>query len=87
MLSGRFGCFDSHIQCIKKAYIHDLYFCLILEDDCIITDNFYKTLTECNNFIFECEKNKTNIDTIYLHNRGCVYLTKNLTTIFTEVNF
>ena len=34
---GKYGCFSSHIQAIKDAYSNNLDYCLIIEDDVIIT--------------------------------------------------
>ena len=37
---GRYGCFESHIQCIKMALKQNLDYCLVLEDDCVLAENF-----------------------------------------------
>jgi GR25 family glycosyltransferase involved in LPS biosynthesis len=82
---GRYGCFESHIQCVKKALSQNLDYCVILEDDCTIKSNFISSLLECEAFISKSIRNKSNsnsninIDIIYSHNYGCVYLDRKIT--------
>lgn len=76
---GRFGCFDSHIQCVKKAWKENLDYCIIMEDDCVITDNFLQSLKESELLISQCKELGKKIDIIYSHDYGCIYCDKKIT--------
>ena len=69
---GRYGCFDSHIQCIKDAYNNNLEYCVMMEDDNYIDPNFKEYLEYSLDFF---NNNSKYVDILYSQNRGllCVY--------------
>ena len=69
---GRYGCFNSHIQCIQDAYNLKLDFYIIFEDDCKIVSNIKELIKLFSDII---KKNKNNIDIIYAENRNLINLT------------
>jgi len=71
-LGGRYGCFKSHIQCLKDAKKNNLDTCLIFEDDIKLTSNCNKIIENCLNFI----KKQKNVDIIYAHNVSNLYIEK-----------
>lgn len=75
---GRYGCFESHIQCIKMALKQNLDYCLVLEDDCVLAENFISTLKECESLFIQCKENGKKLDIIYSHDYGCMYLDKKI---------
>lgn len=56
-LGGRFGCFKSHINCIKNAKKNKLDACLIFEDDVELDFNCDLRIKECLHFINNFNKN------------------------------
>ena len=62
-LGGRYGCFDSHIQCLKDAKKNKIDVCLIFEDDIVLDKNCNKYINECLNFI-KHNKNVEYVNTI-----------------------
>lgn len=60
-LGGRYGCFSSHIQCIKDAKKNNLDFCLIFEDDVKLLDGCNKIIKECFDYI----KKQKNAEILY----------------------
>ena len=65
----RYGCFDSHIQCIKNAHnISNIDYVMIFEDNFKFTDNYEKNLNNLLNFL-KHNKNNTDIDIIYSQKR------------------
>lgn len=73
---GRYGCFNSHIECISDAYRLGLKYCVIMEDDCEILDIFPHTIKSCIKFINKMNKKSVNVDIIYLNSYGCAYLSE-----------
>jgi GR25 family glycosyltransferase involved in LPS biosynthesis len=73
-LGGRYGCFDSHIQCLKDAKKNNIDVCLVFEDDISLTQDCNKIISNCLNFI---KKNKQT-DIIYGGGRY-LYLDKHIT--------
>ena len=71
-LGGKYGCFDSHIQCLKDAQKNNLDVCLIFEDDIKLNENCKKIINNCLNFI---KKNK-NVDIINANGHGSLYIDK-----------
>ena len=69
---GMYGCFESHIQCIKDAKKNNLDVCLIFEDDITLNENSKKNINTCLNFI----NNHKNIDILYSNRRSLLYLNK-----------
>jgi GR25 family glycosyltransferase involved in LPS biosynthesis len=68
---GLYGCFESHIMCIKDALKNNLDYCIIMEDDSIINDNYSAIIKRSINFF-----NKfLDAEILYLQNFGllCVY--------------
>lgn len=68
---GIYGCFESHIICIKDAIEHELDYCLILEDDNIIIDTYKESISIAKDFF---SKN-IEAEILYFQNRGllCAY--------------
>jgi glycosyl transferase family 25 len=66
---GQYGCYLSHVNIWKKFLETDKKYCLVLEDDAILTDNFNKKINhmvyELNNLDLSIPIN--NIDMIYLN--------------------
>ncbi len=79
-LGGRYGCFISHIQCLKDALESNLDCCLVFEDDVNIS-------LSCNEIIDSClkilKKNKL-IDIINASSRDTFYLTNKYKGYFYE---
>ncbi len=73
-LGGRYGCFDSHIQCLKNAKKHNLDMCLIFEDDIKLYDNCIINIQKCIEFL----KNNKNYEIIYANGRQDLYKTLNI---------
>lgn len=69
-LGGRYGCFSSHIQCIKDAKQNNVDFCLIFEDDVKLVDNCIENIDKCIKFI----KNNKNVEIIYSQGRQSLYI-------------
>ena len=65
---GQYGCYLSHINIWKKFLETDKKYCLVLEDDALLCDNFNKKINhmiwELNNLDLNISKN--NVDMIYL---------------------
>jgi len=68
---GIYGCFESHIICIKDAIENDLEYCLIFEDDNIIIDTYKESISIAKDFF---SKN-IEAEILYFQNRGllCAY--------------
>ena len=62
---GRYGCFDSHIQCFRDAQNNNLDYFIIFEDDNLLYDNAIENINKAVEYI----KNNDDIDMIFLHNR------------------
>jgi GR25 family glycosyltransferase involved in LPS biosynthesis len=71
-LGGRYGCFDSHIQCLKDAKKNNIDVCLVFEDDIRLTSNCHQVIQNCLNFI----KGNKQTDIIYANGRFNLYLDK-----------
>ena len=69
-LGGRYGCFDSHIQCLKDANKNKLDTCLIFEDDIELNPNINELIKNCLNFI-----QNNNVDILYGSGYTC-YINK-----------
>lgn len=76
-LGGRYGCFSSHIQCIKETLNRSAKYCLILEDDACFYGDPKDKINTALNFI----KNN-DIDILYSCNRACLYLEERLAPNF-----
>jgi GR25 family glycosyltransferase involved in LPS biosynthesis len=81
---GRYGCFDSHIKCVKKALEEELDYCICLEDDVFLYDDFILKIKKCIKII---ESNKYDIDIIYSHEYATVYLDKKINNEFYRGKF
>jgi len=71
---GMYGCFDSHIHCLKDARKNDLDYCIIFEDDNIFYDNADIKLKHA----IECVEKYHDIDMIFLHNRHLWWCKKDI---------
>jgi GR25 family glycosyltransferase involved in LPS biosynthesis len=69
---GRYGCYDSHMKVWNDFYINhpDKEMCIIFEDDFEVTENSKLHLKKAISFI---EKNKDNIDILFLHDTFVSY--------------
>jgi GR25 family glycosyltransferase involved in LPS biosynthesis len=69
---GRYGCYDSHMKVWNDFYTNhpDKEMCIIFEDDFEVTENSKLYLTKAISFI---EKNKDNIDILFLHDTFVSY--------------
>ena len=69
---GRYGCYDSHMKVWNDFYINhpDKEMCIIFEDDFEVTENSKLYLKKAISFI---EKNKDNIDILFLHDTFVSY--------------
>jgi GR25 family glycosyltransferase involved in LPS biosynthesis len=69
---GRYGCYDSHIKVWNDFYTNhpDKEMCIIFEDDFEVTKNSKLFLKKAISFI---EKNKDNIDILFLHDEFVSY--------------
>lgn len=72
---GIYGCFDSHIQCIKDAYINNLDYCIVFEDD----NNIYPNCKDNIKIAEDFYKNNPDTEYIILHNRGLYHVYEKLT--------
>jgi GR25 family glycosyltransferase involved in LPS biosynthesis len=63
---GRYGCYDSHMKVWNDFYTNhpDKEMCIIFEDDVEMTENSKLYLKKAISFV---EKNKDNIDILFLH--------------------
>jgi len=63
---GRYGCYDSHMKVWNDFYKNhpDKEMCIIFEDDIELTENSKLYLKKAISFV---EKNKDNIDILFLH--------------------
>ena len=61
-LGGKYGCFESNIQCLKDAKKNNLDVCLVLEDDIQLEPNCNFCIQYCLNFL---KKNNKNIDILF----------------------
>lgn len=80
---GRYGCFDSHIQCILSAYSNpNIDYVLIWEDDFEFIISDYDINKKFNDFLLYLLENKhnPNIDIIYSQERSYVFLTNPIET-------
>lgn len=69
---GRYGCYDSHMKVWNDFYTNhtDKEMCIIFEDDFDVTENSKLYLKKAISFI---EKNKDNIDILFLHDTFVSY--------------
>jgi GR25 family glycosyltransferase involved in LPS biosynthesis len=69
---GRYGCYDSHMKVWNDFYTNhaDKEMCIIFEDDFEVTENSKLYLKKAISFI---EKNKDNIDILFLHDTFVSY--------------
>jgi hypothetical protein len=69
-LGGRYGCFDSHIQCLRDVKKNKIDVCLIFEDDIVLDKNCIERINVCLYFIKHNEKvkiiNSIKWDLIYI---------------------
>src|SRR5438132_2982786 len=74
---GRYGCFDSHIQCVKDGYNKGLDYIVVFEDD-------FKIKGDYNEIIENCERlmRHENVEIIYLQSHGVLYLTNENTHFY-----
>lgn len=72
---GIYGCFDSHIQCVKDAYDKNLDYCIVFEDD----NNIYPNCKDNIKIAEEFYKNNPDTEYIILHNRGLYHVYEKLT--------
>ncbi len=69
-LGGRYGCFESHIQCLQDAFKSNLDFCLVLEDDIELDEDYQKVIDNCIGFIKRYKKT----DIIYANGRFNLFI-------------
>lgn len=72
---GIYGCFDSHIQCIKDAYNNNLDYCIVFEDD----NNIYPNCKDNIKIAEDFYKNNPNTEYIVLHDRSLCQVYEKLT--------
>jgi GR25 family glycosyltransferase involved in LPS biosynthesis len=73
---GKYGCYDSHMKVWNDFYTNhpDKEMCIVFEDDFEMTENSKLYLKKATSFI---EKNKDNIDILFLHDIFIRYSEKN----------
>lgn len=80
-LGGRYGCFDSHIQCITNAYNSNVDYVMIFEDDICFMDNYKQKIQSIWDFLLS-DRAKQNNGLIYTQRRaGVLNLVKKIDSL------
>ena len=80
---GRYGCFDSHIQCIKDFNNTDnVDYVMIFEDDFQFINDYNKNLIELLNFLEDSKKNNKNFNILFSQERVISSINKKINNNF-----